>query len=201
MHTLAKLFNSEARVKLLRLFLQNPDIVFLPKEVARRSRVSIPSVNRELRLLSGIGMIGKHYGMTFDTSSKAVVPKKISGWGLEKDFAYTTALQGLLVPREPFSDKEVLSCFRNAGRLSLLVVSGVFINEPHSRADILLVGDRLKRGAVERGVKNIEALLGRELSYAILDTKEFEYRYGVYDKFVRDILDYSHRKIVNKLKF
>ncbi len=32
-------------------------------------------------------------------------------------------------------------------------------------------------------------------------TTEFEYRFGIYDKFIRDIIDYLHLGVLNKLNF
>ena len=46
----------------------------------------------------------------------------------------------------------------------------------------------------------MEAEIGRELSYGVFETDDFRYRVSVCDKFIRDILDYSHKKILNKLE-
>jgi hypothetical protein len=42
----------------------------------------------------------------------------------------------------------------------------------------------------------MEAEIGGELSYAVFETKEFLYRLNMYDKLVRDILDYPHEVVV-----
>jgi hypothetical protein len=34
---------------------------------------------------------------------------------------------------------------------------------------------------------------------ALFDTEEFMYRLKMYDKLLRDVLDYPHEKIVNKI--
>jgi hypothetical protein len=75
----------------------------------------------------------------------------------------------------------------------------MFIKENDSRVDILVVGDKLNKGSIETALRNIEAEVGKELSYAFFDTEEFKYRVGICDKFVRDVLDYPHEKIVNKI--
>ena len=54
----------------------------------------------------------------------------------------------------------------------------------------------MKRNKIEEGVKKIEAEIGTELSYAVFDTKEFIYRINMYDKLVRDILDYPHEIVL-----
>ena len=48
-------------------------------------------------------------------------------------------------------------------------------------------------------IKTIESEIGREIRYAVFETSEFNYRYSIFDKFLRDILEYPHEKIINKL--
>ncbi|MCR4311355.1 MAG: hypothetical protein NUV54_02190, partial [Candidatus Taylorbacteria bacterium] len=76
---------------------------------------------------------------------------------------------------------------------------GVFIQDTDSRIDLLIVGDLLRTPALETVIRNIEAEIGKELRYAVFETADFEYRFGMYDKLVRDILDYPHRKVLNRL--
>jgi len=44
-----------------------------------------------------------------------------------------------------------------------------------------------------------ESEIGKELTYAFLETPEFQYRLEMRDKFVRDILDYPHEKLIDKI--
>ena len=124
--------------------------------------------------------------------------KKIHGFTLDVTFPFLVALRSLVT--EVALGKEDLSArFRNCGQMKLIVASGVFLDEEHSRVDILLVGDKLKKPAIEGVLRRLEAELGKELVYGILETSEFEYRHGIYDKFIRDILDYPHLVVLNKL--
>ena len=54
----------------------------------------------------------------------------------------------------------------------------------------------MKRGRIEGGIRKLEAEIGMELAYTVFDTKEFIYRLNMYDKLVRDILDYPHEVIL-----
>ena len=83
--------------------------------------------------------------------------------------------------------------------MKLIVLAGVFLQKEDSRADILIVGDELKKKSIENGLRAIEAEVGKELSYALFDTQDFLYRMNVYDKFVRDILDFPHEKVYDKI--
>ena len=95
--------------------------------------------------------------------------------------------------------REITDRFAHCGKIKLLIVAGLFIHSDDSRADLLLVGDHLKRGAIERAIKTMEAEVGRELVYAAFETDDFRYRMNAYDKFIRDILDYPHEKIIDRL--
>jgi len=46
--------------------------------------------------------------------------------------------------------------------------------------------------------EKLEAEIGKELVYAVFSSKDFSYRLGMYDRFVHDILDYPHEKILNR---
>jgi len=52
---------------------------------------------------------------------------------------------------------------------------------------------------IASAVHTIEANFGREIRYATFTTEDFRYRSGVYDRLLRDIFDYSHRTILDKI--
>ena len=79
------------------------------------------------------------------------------------------------------------------------MISGVFLHDRDSRVDILVVGDHLKAAKLSSIISSIEAKLGKELRYAAFETTDFQYRLSIYDKLIKDILDYQHKKILNKL--
>ena len=62
--------------------------------------------------------------------------------------------------------------------------------------ELLIRSDTLNTQAILANLKKTEAEIGTELIYAIFDTKEFIYRLNMYDKLVRDILDYPHEVIL-----
>ena len=94
----------------------------------------------------------------------------------------------------------ILKKLKPAGKIKLLIVSGIFLQQSESRADLLIVGDNLNKKILENRIKTIESELGRELTYAIFETKEFTYRLNMYDKLIREILDAPHERIVDFLQ-
>jgi predicted nucleotidyltransferase len=202
MDVLAKLFGSPARVKLMRLFLMNPEDVFDIKDMTRRSKVGGGTLRKEVRLLQDIGLIKPRVVIKMrpkkGRSSGEMEKKKTNGFGMDVRFPYLAALRSL-VTEIAVGKEDVSARFRNCGQLKLIVVAGIFLDNPDSRVDILIVGDKLKKSTIEGVLRRLEAELGKELVYAIMETTDFEYRFGIYDKFIRDILDYPHLVVLNKL--
>ena len=75
----------------------------------------------------------------------------------------------------------------------------MFIGDDDSRLDVLMVCDKVNRKVADRTVKYFESLMGREIRYAALETSDFQYRASMRDKLVRDILDYPHMVVLDKL--
>ena len=192
MEILDKLFGSGDKVKVMKLFILNPDLVIEGKEVSRRCKITPRAARHELSGLKAIGFI--------KPQKKTEKGKRaINGWQLNPAFPYLGHLRGLLKTELVAKKLEITDRFSAAGKIRLLLVAGIFIQDNDSRADLVLVGDRLKRGVIERAVKSMETEIGRELNYAIFETSDFLYRLEAYDKFIRDLLDYPHEKIINKL--
>lgn len=183
MEILGKILGNGARVKIMRLFLLNRNKGFKKKDIVKRSRVSPDIVGRELKLLSSINFIKKR-------------SRTFPDWFFNSAFKYAREIEDLLVRSDSLNKETILGNFKNVGRVKLFVVSGLFIKNDNSRADLLIVGDRLKKSKIEKGIRKLEAEIGAELVYAIFDTKEFIYRLNMYDKLVRDVLDYPHEVLL-----
>lgn len=199
MKELAKIFGSEARVKILRLFLLNPEESADSEDISKRLRIARTKAANECKQLASIDFLKKRtfYKDVIRKGKKA--KKKTEGWCLNVDFFYNESLRGLLVEEEFLNKKELVRRFKKAGKIKLFVVSGIFIKEQdkEGRVDMLIVGDNLRKPWIEDTVRKLEAEVGKELSYAVFDTQEFVYRIEMYDKLIRDILDFPHEKLVS----
>lgn len=204
MEILAKLFGSSSRVKIIKLFLFNPTQGFSKSDVVRRAKVSPTVARKEINMLEQIGML-KH--CTFYPSSSITDKeddtkprgKRTAGFMVNPSFEFLKQLQSLLIHINPLRHDEVLKRLNSVGKLKLVIIAGVFIQNWDSRLDILIVGDRIKVGMVDQALKYFESEIGKELRYAVFETDDFKYRLNVYDKLIRDVIDYPHQKIVNKI--
>ena len=129
---------------------------------------------------------------------KRKIRVRSAGFILNPDFRYRSALQELLV-NTPLHFEAVSRKIGRTGNVKLLILAGVFIQDWEGRIDLLVVGDRLKHKMLARSIAAIEADMGKELRYVVLSTHEFQYRLGVRDRLIRDIFDYPHQKVINRL--
>ncbi len=177
------IFGSEAKVKIMRLFVFNGESSYRPSVVAERVKERLPLVRKELYSLAKAGFI-----------------KRLKrGYLLNRSYTHLKAIERFLIDVSPLSDKEIVKKITKAGNVRLILTSGVFNHDPEARVDLLVVGDKIRPRRLISAISSLEAQLGRELRYAAFDTPDFKYRLGVYDKLVRDILDYPHQKLVNKV--
>ena len=201
MGLLEKLFGSHARVKILKLFYLNPDQVFPAPEVVGRTNTNAAIARRELRMLQDIGFIvtgSQMEELPPDEEGKKPRKRKVTGFLLNKLFPLISELRDLVLTVEPVSKQELAKRLRRVGRVKLVALSGIFLKRGDSRIDMLIVGDNLKKGQLDRMLKLVESEVGKELSYAILETNDFKYRLGMNDKFIRDVFDYPHEIIIDK---
>ena len=131
--------------------------------------------------------------------NKKEVAKKLSGFSVDRGFSDLLALRNFILNIAPTDDRGVAKKLNTAGKVKLLAISGVFIQDPDSRIDILVVGDSMKDSLLRSAIRDLEAHMGRELRYAAFSTEDFIYRLGVYDRLIRDVLDYPHQIIIDKL--
>ncbi len=183
---LEKLFGTPARVKLLRLFLFNPRQSFSTKDIATRARVTDLEVRRELNLLANAKMVGR------------TVRGKGIRFSLNPKFEFIRALQNLLLNAPKRAD-DIVKRVRGVGTIRMIILSGIFMAEWEDRLDILIVGDKVKERMLRERVRGLESEIGKEIRYALLTSEDFYYRLNMNDKLVRDVLDYPHTVVLDRL--
>lgn len=175
------------RLKLLRLFLFNPETQFTTSEAAQRTKAAAAAVRKEINALVAMKVVRKR-GNGVKASYMA-----------DARFKHHDALSNFLRATTGISDTSVVSNLRKAGSLRLVALTGLFTGAIEPKVDMLVVGDRLDDRSLSQIVHTLEAELGRELRYASFSTEEFRYRTGVYDRLLRDIFDYPHRTVLDKI--
>ena len=186
--TLDMLFDSPVRTRLLKLFLYNSDENFESKNISKKLNLKSYQTNKHLNDLTVLNFLVR----------KNIKDKKT--FRGNKSFEFYGELKELVAKASPASKEKMLDRLKNLGKIKLALLAGVFINSDTSRADILIVGDNIKPAKFNNFIKTLEAEVGKEINHALMTTKEFYYRHDMYDRFIRDLLDFKHEKLINKLK-
>lgn len=194
---LAILFGSQARVKLLRFFLFNPSQEFTFDDISRRAKLVRRTARTEINALERAEVIKKkHFYRQKEGSEKKV---RVAGYALNKNFPNLQSLQTFLFETAPINGKTVLKHLRKAGLLDFVVVAGIFVRDFDQRLDVLLAMKKLSNAKVEAAMRSLESELGVEIRFAAFKSDDLVYRVGMYDKLTRDVFDYPHQIIVDKL--
>ncbi len=187
---LEKLFESPAKTRLLKLFLRNTKTLFSMSEIKKRTQLDARAISKQLDIFRSIGLV------------KVITRKKEKVFGVNPAFAFYNELSNLVLKSSPASKDKMTTRIRGLGKVKMAVLSGIFMeeNRGNRRVDILLVGDAISDRKLASFIKSLEAEAGTSISFAVLSNEEFVYRYKMFDKFVHDILEKPHEKIINKLE-
>lgn len=187
MENLSRIFGSPARLKTLRLFLLNQDRAFSVQETADRSKLTRESARYELAELTASGLLRKK-------GSKAKVLYQVN-----PRYEYLEAFDTFVRETANVRPKEMVKALKKAGTLQVVALSGHFMGLIEPQIDLLVVGDHISERVLAQVVKSLEAEHGREIRYASFATADFRYRREVYDRLLRDIFDYPHRLLIDRL--
>lgn len=194
---LSILFGSVARVKLLRFFLFNPSREFTFDDISRRARLVRRTARTEITALEKAGVISKRtMYVPIDGKTKKM---KMMGYALNKNFQELQALQTFLFETAPIDGKNLLTHLRKAGTIDFLVVAGVFVREFEQQLDVLLTMNKLSPAKIETAIRSLEAEIGLEIRFAMMTSTDLLYRVGMNDKLTRDLFDYKHQILVDKI--
>jgi hypothetical protein len=222
---LGKLFGSNARVKILKLFLLNPGQSFYLRQIARDLKLQLNSVRRELENLEKFGLLRSGGGPEPETgreseeifidsvqaAAEAAKDKKDGGPVVEKraktDKKYYTVdtgfilyeeIKALMVKSQVLYERDFVDKLAGAGSTKLLILSGFFTNDQDSLVDLLLVG-RYNKPKLLKMIKDLEEEMGREINFTMMNIQEFNYRRDITDVFLYGILERKHLIVIDEI--
>lgn len=124
---------------------------------------------------------------------------------LNPEFEFFSELKGLILKSSPAEKDRMIKRISGLGRVKLAVASGIFLGNKdsvdilNSDVDLFIVGDGINKARLRTFLKSLEAEVGKEIKFGLMEKDEFEYRYGMFDRFVRVLLEGPHEKLINKL--
>lgn len=184
---LDQLFGSRTRLKLLRLFLSNPDSAYYVREITRKIDEQLNSVRRELSNLLLFGLI------TSDNRED----KKF--YQLNKKFALVKELTDLVLKSEVLLEQNFIKNLKESGRIRFLLLTGSFTGVKQSPTDILIVG-QVNKIKLVNAIEKFQREIGREINYTLLTVKDYNERRNLGDKFLLTVLGGEKMVVVDDLE-
>jgi|SRR3989339_108684 len=181
---LKHLFTSKARVKLLSLFLLQPDEEYYIRELTRKLDEQINSVRRELDNLKKMGLL------------KSKFKNRRKFYVVNKNFVLFYDLRNIIVKAVNSKDN-ISEKIKKLGNIDFLLMAGLFLDKDDA-VDLLIVGE-VNKSDLEKFL-NEQLETKRPVKFSILSTEDFMYRLKCNDRFV-NLLVKDKRNIVaiNKL--
>lgn len=200
---LGKIFGSVERVKILRYFLAHPDEQIGLEQLSKKAKVKSADLKKEVKNLVAINFLNE---LTLVEDKEVKVGKKIKiktlkepGVELNKNYVFVDSLANLLLDFRYIDRKELLEDFKKFGKIKLLCLGGIFMQDEENKLDLLLAGDALDKEKIDDFMKKLEADFGTELRYAVFESEEFRYRVNMFDRLIKDFWKRPHEKIIEKI--
>jgi len=184
---LESLFGSKAKTRILRFFLLNSENEYTAAEVANKNMLAGPAVRKEINELKKI---------------KFLVEKTKKGtkyYSIDQAFCFHGELKSLFAKSTASPEAGSLAKLKNIGDVKLALVSGIFLNYPKSKVDMVLVANNVSRGKLKSVMNGLEAEIGKEVSFVLMNSEEFKYRLDMLDRFLLDFIEGTHLELIDKI--
>ncbi len=174
---LIDLLISKVRVKVLELFLGNPQETYHVRDIVRRVDEEINAVRRELARLEKVGLL----------SSEWRANRRF--YALKKDFIFYSELLSI-INKEIGLGGQIIKNKGKLGKIKYAMISGSFVRgKPYSQNDVdLFIVGTIILPELGTLVKEEEARRDREINFTPMTEEEFNFRKNRRDPFVIGIL-------------
>lgn len=178
MASLTDLFVSKVRVKLIKIFLSQPQEIFYVRQLVRLTSEEINAVRRELARLEGRGLVKK------EPRANRLY------YGFVKTYPFYQDLISL-VAKTTGLGAEIIKHKNKLGSLKFAMLSGRYVRfmarKSEEDIDLLLVG-QVNLQELNLLVRQAESGREKEINYAPMTSDEFTFRKSRRDPFLLRIL-------------
>lgn len=179
MASLTDFIVSKVRVKLLKVFLENPKEMYHVRGLVRRTNEEINAVRRELARMEEAGMVNKEKR-----------GNRLYYW-FRDDYPYFEELLRLAAKTTGLG-AAIRKNKNKIGKLSFVMFSGEFVRhlerKNNEQVDVLVVGDDIVLPELTSLIRQEEQKRGQEINYTPMTKDEFEFRKKRRDPFLHGIL-------------
>jgi predicted nucleotidyltransferase len=173
---LEQLFSSRVRVKLLTIFLTNPDTSFYTRELERLLAESPYAIQRELRRLEAIGLL------------TAKPEGNIRYYTVNRRFLIYEELKSMVLKTSGVGDALRAGLAKLGSVQQAFIYGSVAAGDEHHSSDIdLMIVGRVDLMELASTVSQLEDSIGREISYVIYDRDELTQKLREGDPFLSNV--------------
>jgi hypothetical protein len=184
---LESLLGSKAKTRILRFFLINCDNEYSIADVAKKNMLPLAAVRKEINELKKIKFVTEK------------TKKGAKYYVIDQDFSFYHGLKNFFVKSSASPQSKSLARLKTIGDVKLALVSGIFINDPKSKVDMVLVANNISRGKLKSVMSSLEAEIGKEVSFVLMNSEEFKYRLDMLDRFLLDFIEGPHLELIDKI--
>jgi len=182
---LQDLIISKCRVKLLQIFLAQPNEIFYIRQLVRATGEEINAVRRELNHLEKSGIVKKENR-----------GNRIYYW-IDKDYPLYGDLLAL-ISKSIGLGAAIIKNKAKIGKVKIAMLSGRFargLPTKEGAVDLLVVGE-INLPQLAKVVREQELKIGREINYTVMTKQELEFRKRRHDPFLAGILTNSRIMLI-----
>ena len=182
-----QVLDSKFQSKVLAFLLVAPQRAFSPYELASRLRITKGKLSPALAALSREGIV------------KSFAKRGQSYYIINLKHRNLAEIKSVLLKGRAKYKDELFTAVLRLGEIKAAFLSGLFTGHPELPVDVLLVG-KVNLNRLSRFLLSAKKLMGQELNYSIMTEAEFISRRDTFDRFIKDVFDYPHIVILDKVK-
>ncbi|MEP7162528.1 MAG: hypothetical protein ABI747_02065 [Candidatus Moraniibacteriota bacterium] len=181
------LFGSRTRARLIRFFAMNPEAEFSIADIANTTLLPRGDIQRETKRLAKI---------------KFVTEKTKKGrcyYTANANFPFAIELKSLVSKLNVNAQSHVFKKIKTIGEVKLILISGLFLNYPKAKVDMILVVNNINRTKLKHAISHLEAEVGKEIRFVLMNSEELHYRLNMLDRFFIEFLEGPYEEVVNRV--
>ncbi len=171
------------KVKLLKFLLHNRDTWFTSADLSEKTRIPVQALRKELKQ-------AEKHGVVEEKKKNKVLHYRL------KEVEEVAVLEDIIFKLGDSFFEAMRERVEGLGTVQLCILLGAFLQREHDRVDLFLVVDDLNDRRFDTFIQAVESELGTEVRYALMTTKDFNYRRDMFDKFVLSILEDTRTRVL-----
>lgn len=184
--SLEVILSSNQKSALLAFLMVAPDRYFSVVELSRRIGLSSGSVTALLN------------DFLRDNLVKSVSRARAKVYAFNSRHHLAGDMQIWLQKHGHKYEDELFTAIAKVGEVKAVFLSGIFSGQPQLPVDILVVG-KVNLSKLNDFLQQCGKMMGTEINYSIMSAEEFKIRRDTFDRFIKDIFDYPHITVLDKI--